>query len=60
MPTYTTYVLQYAIYLAKQIELQIEWQRQRNFDDVIKRLDKIRDLIKEWRVSMKVPKVKNI
>ena len=57
MRTYTIYNLQHLIYLATQIELQIETQYQGNLDDVIKRLDEIKDLIKQWHVSMKVPKV---
>ena len=55
--TYTIYNLQHLIYLATQIELQIETQYQKNLDDVIKRLDEIKDLIKQWHVSMKVPKI---
>lgn len=47
MPTYTIYNLQRAIHLAKQIESQIESQQQRNFDDVIKKLDEVQNLIKE-------------
>lgn len=47
MPTYTIYNLQHVIYLATQIESQIETHYQRNLDDVIKRLDEIKDLIKE-------------
>ena len=54
MPTYTIYKLQHAIYLAKQIKSQIESQQRRNFDNVIKKLGKVEDLIKEWRVSEKV------
>lgn len=41
------YTLQHAIYLATQIKLQIESQCQRNFDDVIKILDEVQDLIKQ-------------
>ena len=47
MPTYIIYNLQHAIHLAKQIESQIESQQQRNFDDVIKKLDEVQNLIKE-------------
>lgn len=56
MPIYTIYNLQHAIHLAKKIESQIKSQRQRNFDDVIKKLDEIQNLSKKWRVTMKVPK----
>lgn len=56
MPTYIVYTLQHAIYLAKQIESQIKLQRQRNFDDVIKRFNEIQSLIKEWHVSIIVSK----
>lgn len=38
---YAIYTLQHAIHLAMQIESQIESQRQRNFNGVIKRLDKV-------------------
>ena len=56
MPIYFIYTLQHAIYLATPIKSQIKLQRQRNLNDVIRRLNEAQDLIKQWRIFMKVPK----